>query len=159
MKHLIFMGASQEEAKDASQSALIDLLQKWRRVDSPRQWCRVAAANYYLRSDIRVNKGLKLARQDFYERRGMDPYLLASPHEEWEFVLSFVERHLSGVQRQVMAWHIDGYEPQAIAKELKMPPATVRSNLRHARKKLALALERDYPELAKSMGDAKGNQR
>jgi RNA polymerase sigma-70 factor (ECF subfamily) len=58
-----------------------------------------------------------------------------------------------------MAWNIDGFEPQEIARQLGMSPATVRSNLRHARKKLATALGKEYPELARSTGDAEGKQK
>ncbi|MCW1100092.1 sigma-70 family RNA polymerase sigma factor [Streptomyces sp. RS2] len=157
-RHVIFLGAAPEEAKDAAQSALIDLLANWNRVQAPRPWCRKAAANHFLRSDIKVNKSLRLARDDYSARRGMDPYSLSSPLEEWEFVLDFVENHLEGAQRQVMAWHIDGFEPKAIAEQLKMNPATVRSNLRHARKRLASALAKEHPELARSMGDAEGTR-
>ncbi|MFJ9121276.1 RNA polymerase sigma factor [Streptomyces sp. NPDC102394] len=159
IRHVILLGGTPEEAKDAAQAALIDLLQNWHTVQAPRPWCRKAAAHHFLRSDIKENKAERLARADFLARRGSDPYSLCSPHEEWEFVLDFVENHLSGAQRQVMAWSIDGFGPQEIAKQLGVPPATVRSNLRHARKKLASALGRDYPELAKSMGDVEGKQK
>ncbi|MEU1320769.1 RNA polymerase sigma factor [Streptomyces tibetensis] len=153
---MIFLGATREEAKDAAQSALIDLLSNWTAVRAPRPWCRKAAANHFLRSDIRTNRGWQLARDEYSARRGADPYSFSSPLEEWGFVLDFVENHLVGSQRQVMAWHIDGFEPKAIAEQLNMDPATVRSNLRHARKKLALALAMEHPELARSTGDAEG---
>ncbi|MFE1797691.1 RNA polymerase sigma factor [Streptomyces sp. NPDC059517] len=159
-RHVILLGATPEEAKDAAQSALIDLLQNWSTVQAPRPWSRKAAAHHFLRSDIRENKADRLARADFIARRGSDnSYSLCSPLEEWEFIVNFVENHLVGVQRQVMAWSIDGFEPQDIAKQLGMAPATVRSNLRHARKKLATALGKEHPELAGSMGDAEGKQK
>ncbi|MGW4759409.1 RNA polymerase sigma factor [Streptomyces chartreusis] len=159
MRHVIFLGGTPEEAKDAAQSALIDLLQNWSTVRAPRAWCRKAAAHHFLRSDIRDNKIDQLMRTDFVARRASEPYLLCSPLEEWEFVTKFVENNLTGVQRQVIAWAIDGYEPQAIAEQLNMSPATVRSNLRHARKKLASALGKEHPELARSMGDAEGKRK
>jgi DNA-directed RNA polymerase specialized sigma24 family protein len=159
-RHVIFLGGTPEEAKDAAQSALIDLLQNWYTVQAPRPWCRKAAAHHFLRSDIRENRADRSARTDFIARRGSDDsYALRSPLEEWEFIVNFVEHHLVGVQRQVMAWSIDGFGPQDIAKQLGMPPATVRSNLRHARKKLATALGKEHPELAGSTGDAEGKQK
>lgn len=39
-------------------------------------------------------------------------------------------------QRLVMAWHLDGFDASEISDQLNMPPATVRSNLRHARNRL-----------------------
>ncbi|MFI1376018.1 RNA polymerase sigma factor [Streptomyces longwoodensis] len=156
-RHVIVLGATPEEAKDAAQSALIDLLQNWYTVQAPRPWCRKAAAHHFLRSDIKENRVDRSARTDFIARRGSDDsYSLGSTLEEWEFIVNFVENHLSGIQRQVMAWTIDGFEPQEIAKQLGKTPVTVRSNLRHARKKLATALGKEYPELARSMGDAEG---
>ncbi|MFF7647071.1 sigma factor-like helix-turn-helix DNA-binding protein [Streptomyces canus] len=156
-RHVILLGGTPEEAKDAAQSALIDLLQNWYTVQARRPWCRKAAAHHFLRSDIRESKVDRSARTDFIARRGSDDsYSLCSTHEEWEFVVDFVENNLSGMQRQVMAWTIDGFEPQEIAKQLGKTPATVRSNLRHARKKLAAALGKEYPELARSTGDAEG---
>ncbi|MET7745956.1 sigma factor-like helix-turn-helix DNA-binding protein [Streptomyces sp. NPDC005385] len=158
-RHVIFLGASTEDAKDAAQSALIDLLQHWETVDAPRAWVRIAAARYFMRSDAKVNRSTVAARRDFRETREAGTYSLSSPLEEFEFILGFVHKHLVGIQGQVMAWHIDGYEPSEIAEKLNMPPATVRSNLRHARKKLASALRTEYPELAKSMGEAEGKRK
>ncbi|MEU6301689.1 RNA polymerase sigma factor [Streptomyces chartreusis] len=148
-RHVLFLGASIEEAKDAAQSALLDLLQNWNSVRAPRAWCRTAAAHHYLRSEVRGNRGLELSKQEFIARRGEDAHSLASPLEEWEFVIDFVQKHLTGAQRIIMAWHLDGYEPQEIAQVLNKDKATVRSNLRHARIKLASALENEYPELTK----------
>ncbi|MVO88514.1 hypothetical protein GPA10_28070 [Streptomyces sp. p1417] len=157
-RHVIFLGATVEEAKDAAQSSLVDLLMNWRTVRSPRAWCRKAAAHHFMRNDIRINRSLASARRSLTSDEA-EAYSLSSPLEDWEFVITFVETHLTGVQRQVIAWHIDGFEPQEIAVQLRMTPATVRSNLRHARKKLASVLVTDHPELAKSMGDAEGKRK
>jgi DNA-directed RNA polymerase specialized sigma24 family protein len=150
MRHVVLLGASREEAADAVQDALTDLLQHWRDVEHPKAWCRTAAIHYYLRSDARLNIGVRKAQLDLQQRRSEDSHPLGSQYEEWDFVIAFVERHLKGAQRLVMALHIDGYEPQAIARELNKDPQTVRSHLRHARNKLAAALEREHPELALS---------
>ncbi|PBC92476.1 RNA polymerase sigma-70 factor (ECF subfamily) [Streptomyces sp. Ag82_O1-15] len=150
MRHVIFLGASSEEAADAVQDALTDVLQHWRNVERPKAWCRIAAIHYYLRSDARLNDGVRKAQQDFRQRRSDDARSLGSEYEEWDFVIDFVDRHLKGAQRLVMALHIDGYEPQEIARELNKDPQTVRSHLRHARNKLAAALESEHPELALS---------
>ncbi|WP_159029202.1 RNA polymerase sigma factor [Streptomyces viridochromogenes] len=148
-RHVLSLGASIEEAKDAAQATLLDLLKNWHSVRAPRAWCRKAAANHYLRSEMRANRGLELSRQEFIARRGEDAHNLASSLEEWEFVIDFVQKHLTGAQRIIMAWHLDGYTPREIAQVLNKDMATVRSNLRHARIKLASALKNEYPELTK----------
>lgn len=43
---------------------------------------------------------------------------------------------LPDTQRTVLAWSLDGFTPADVAAALRMPPATVRSNLRHARDRL-----------------------
>jgi len=156
MRHVVLWGASKEEAADAVQEALTDLLQYWRTVTHRKAWCQKASLRHYLRSDARLNNGVRKAQQDFQQRRSADPHTLGSHYEEWDFVIAFVNRHLNGAQRLVMALHIDGYEPQAIARELNKDPQTVRSHLRHARNKLAAALEKEHPELALS---SRGTQR
>ncbi len=150
MRNVILLGASSEEAADAVQDVLTELLLRWRTVRHPKAWCRTAAMHRYLRSDARHNDGVRKAQQDFQQRSAEDHHVLDSQYEEWDFVIDFVSRHLSGAQRLVMAWHIDGYEPHAIARELNKDPQTVRSHLRHARNKLAAALEKEHPELALS---------
>jgi DNA-binding CsgD family transcriptional regulator len=59
------------------------------------------------------------------------------------FEVRFVLRLLAGLpprQREVMAWTIDGYDPEEIAQLTGKNPATVRSHLRHARTSLKAAL-------------------
>jgi hypothetical protein len=54
-------------------------------------------------------------------------------------VLKAIKR-LPPAQRRVMAWYFDGYAPAEIAGILGEDAPTVRSNLRHARRRLAEAL-------------------
>ena len=60
--------------------------------------------------------------------------------EETQYVLD-VLRALPRAQREVMAWTVDGYEPAEIAELIGKNPATVRTNLRHARKALLRLLQ------------------
>ena len=46
---------------------------------------------------------------------------------------------------EVMAWTLDGYAPQEIAKLLDISPNTVSANLRHARRRLATLLPAQRP--------------
>jgi len=57
-------------------------------------------------------------------------------------------------QREIMAWTIDGYQPSEIAELTGRTAATVRSHLRHARRKLARAIaQRNYEPTRKEDGD------
>jgi DNA-directed RNA polymerase specialized sigma24 family protein len=58
-------------------------------------------------------------------------------------------------QRLVMAWHLDGFDTKEISDQLNMPPATVRSHLRHARGRLKVA----YQTRSAGPPDASGERR
>ncbi|UOZ05681.1 RNA polymerase sigma factor [Amycolatopsis sp. WQ 127309] len=55
--------------------------------------------------------------------------------EEQPLVVELL-RQLPDVQRVVMAWSLDGFDPAAIAAMTGSTPTTVRSNLRHARERM-----------------------
>jgi RNA polymerase sigma factor (sigma-70 family) len=130
------IGFGREEAEDAASEAMTCAYQHWSRIDrSPRGWVRTAA------SRIACNQA----------RRGRDDVLRAvagewvpSTHDDVD-VAEAIEGHnlllrllqqLPRQQRLVMAWHLDGFDTSEISAQLNMPPATVRSNLRHARNQL-----------------------
>lgn len=48
-------------------------------------------------------------------------------------------------QREVMAWHLDGYKPEQIARELGLTADNVRKALQRARKRLKKLLA-EQPE-------------
>ncbi|GAA4959462.1 RNA polymerase sigma factor [Actinoplanes utahensis] len=133
---LLWMGAGLADAADLTQETMIDAFRSWPDIGHPGAWVRRVASR-------------KFFRRTSDAERPTDPDLLnplLPPHHdaaEWE------QRHdvlrllalLPWRQRQVMAWSFDGYQPQEIAAELDISPETVRSNLKLARRALALQVE------------------
>lgn len=123
MKH----GASPQEAADAAQEAFAQAYTSWDRIHHPSRWLRKVATRLYFRhrfcedlpgdlpdSQVLVNFELSTEERLVYEAL-------------YELPLR---------QRQVMAWHYDGYSAQEIAEELGIGEAAVRQNLCRARAKL-----------------------
>jgi RNA polymerase sigma factor (sigma-70 family) len=131
------MRATWEEAKDAAQDALVEALVRWDELTNPRVWVRVTAERKFLRQRLRLRQGIELARQPGW---GVSTrYTPSAIHEETEMVLEEIGQ-LPPAQRRVMAWSFDGYTPTEIAAIIGEDVATVRSNLRHARRRLAESL-------------------
>lgn len=132
------LGATWEEAEDAVSEVLIDLLPRWHEIRSPRAYCRLAAERTYVNSEVRLRKAPDAAVRGFW---GPAPQGAADAYEglEHDDALRHL-RLLDQEQRRVMAFLYDGYSPDEIAKLLDKKAATVRSNIRHARKRLKKAI-------------------
>lgn len=128
------MGATWEEAKDIAQDTMLAAFIHWKEITNPRAWVRVAAVRKFLRQQERSRQGTELAYRS--EWGVSSCYTPPATYEETEIVLDAIGK-LPSAQRQVMAWSIDGYTPAEIAGILGENVATVRSNLRHARRQLA----------------------
>lgn len=131
---LMVSGFKQEEAKDAAGEAMTGACRNWSTITSPRKWVRTAAYRIAYKTD-------KRRKEEF--RRAVENGLLGSVYydidieEKWEQerIMQLLNK-LPSAQRQVMAWHIDGFNTKEISIQLGMSEATVRSNLRHAREKM-----------------------
>ncbi|WP_329294878.1 sigma-70 family RNA polymerase sigma factor [Streptomyces pseudovenezuelae] len=129
---LRWIGASQEEAEDSAQTAMLKALVKWTEIEHPRAWVRTAAERHFLRSAVRdLDAPTRAIRGGW----GVSEELACpeSPSRyEQQSVLALLGK-LGYKQRQVMAYYIDGFCPTEIAAIIGDNPATVRSNLRSAR--------------------------
>lgn len=129
------IGFEREQAKDAAAEAMTCAYQSWCRIDrSPRGWVRKAAYR------IACNQ-IRRAREE--PLRAVAGGWAISTHYDVEaetaedhHQLLQLLRQLPSQQRLVMAWHLDGFDTREISDQLDMAPATVRSNLRHARDRL-----------------------
>ncbi|MET9458233.1 sigma-70 family RNA polymerase sigma factor [Streptomyces canus] len=137
---LRWIGASQEEAEDSAQTAMLKALEKWTEIEHPRAWVRTAAERYFLRSAVRdLDAPTRAIRGGW----GVSEELACpeSPsRDEEQSVLALLGK-LGYKQRQVMAYYIDGFCPNEIANLIGDNPATVRSNLRSARVNLDRILQ------------------
>jgi RNA polymerase sigma factor (sigma-70 family) len=140
VKHLVTLGFSDEEAKDAASEAMIEAYRRWDVINCPGAWVRVVARRVASRSAARYRDGLRRAaalETSAGVFRESDEQALFK--EDQRVVLALLAG-LPARQRVVMAWYIDGYESSEIAQFLRLQPATVRSHLRHARRRLAAAV-------------------
>jgi RNA polymerase sigma-70 factor (ECF subfamily) len=131
---LSFSGASLEEAQDATQEAMVDLLHNWDRVHRPKAWVRTAALHRYVRSSRR-DRHLpgKVAAGGWGLHEVEDPADDKVVQAEW--VVDLVRR-LPTKQRQVLALLFDGLTSHEIADVLGDSPQTTRKNLQLARDRL-----------------------
>jgi len=132
---LLTMAFSEVVAEDATQEALCLAYKYWDTIDYPDAWVRTTARRLAIRETQRTRTLVSL--QDDWLPDAEDSAFAHWPSIKPDHypVLEAV-RSLPDHQRFVMAYTIRGFEPQEIADELGMNPATVRSHLRHARTKL-----------------------
>jgi RNA polymerase sigma factor (sigma-70 family) len=129
---LMVFGVPHRLAPDVAQEAMLEAYRKWDHIDHPGAWIRTVASRTWWR--WREQKRPEVLVEDAGE------WTRSSADESEKIVnryvfLTLLER-LPPEQRQVMAWTYDGFQPNEIAAELGKDPATVRSSLREARKKL-----------------------
>jgi RNA polymerase sigma-70 factor (ECF subfamily) len=131
VRHVMFHGATAEEAWDAAQTAFAEAYRVWATIRSPRAWLRTVAVRAYLRSAVpETPTDSPPDRPD-----PSSAALRVELGEQERFVLAALAG-LPGKQRQVMAWSMDGFSPGEIAQVLDEEPAAVRQNLRRARQNL-----------------------
>jgi RNA polymerase sigma-70 factor (ECF subfamily) len=128
-------GFNREQARDAAQEAMTRAYLEWSQLKQPRAWVRVVAHRVAMAEVVRSKDGLRRAVSG-----GWAPSIHYDPDtailgEEHEHLLRDLST-LSEQRRLVMTWHLDGFDHIEIAEQLECPPATVRSNLRHARNAL-----------------------
>ena len=129
---LIAMGASQADAEDATQEAMILAWNQWDSIREPAAWVRTVAIRSYLKM---VRSGAQVVSLDDSVPGPVEADDLGSFEEEQRQVLRLLRALPSG-QRTVAALYYDGLNCEEIAVALGKSPATVRSNLRYARQSL-----------------------
>jgi RNA polymerase sigma-70 factor (ECF subfamily) len=126
------LGASAEEAADAAQAAFAAAFPVWDTIRHPQAWLRRVAQRAHYRRAVSREVPVEAAP----ERPG--PLTAAGEVElrdEAQAVLAALAA-LPPRQRQIMAWHVDGFSPAEIARELGTGQAAVRQSLAKARKNL-----------------------
>lgn len=134
-------GADVYAAADAAHDAFTEIYPQWNTIENPRAWLRLVACRIYYRRRLR-----EIPMDEVPDR----PVIYEDPAEVreqgrrvFEALAALPER-----QRQVMAWHLDGYGNTEIARHLGITDAAVRQNLCRGRQALKqwLALEKEDPE-------------
>jgi RNA polymerase sigma factor (sigma-70 family) len=142
VRDVIFAGARYHEAEDAVSEAMVELLRRWDTIENPLAYARRAAINHVLRTRQRGMSriaGRLVERGDVPPEGDLDPGLLVWEQREW---VTLLLKSLPDAQRQVLAFVVDEFRPQEIARLLGKTEASVRQNLCAARKQLAERLGR-----------------
>ncbi|WUI00925.1 sigma-70 family RNA polymerase sigma factor [Spirillospora sp. NBC_00431] len=136
-------GATVQEAEDAMQAALTDLVRRVRAgqtIHSPRAYTRRAVLNYFINAAERDRKH----RRRLIDAGYSHPEELDDPGltvwEDKQFVTELLAE-LPPTQRQVLEHVMDGLTTSEISDLLGKKPATIRQNLKLARDRLRPALE------------------
>ncbi|SFB41937.1 RNA polymerase sigma-70 factor, ECF subfamily [Amycolatopsis marina] len=141
-------GFSAVMAEDAAAEAMAKVMEAWDDVEHAGAWVRTIARRYACQQLKRLEAGLERARSSEWagsagnghrdQHDGPESSVLRD-----EQILSLLSR-LPRRQREVMALVFEERDNEEIADDLRISEATVRSNLRHARKRLKRIYEREY---------------
>ncbi|WP_370965001.1 RNA polymerase sigma factor [Amycolatopsis sp. cg9] len=128
-------GFDREIARDAAAETMTELLRQWSEVTAPKAWVRTVGSRIASRL---VMEGPRSVQAAIVGCRSTTDRADDQPHAvvEEQDVVAELLRQLPDVQRVVMAWRLDGFDPAEIAAITESSPTTVRSNLRHARERM-----------------------
>jgi RNA polymerase sigma factor (sigma-70 family) len=136
----LYMGATREEAEDAIESTMIDMLDRWEKIRNPQAYARKAVTRELIAQRKQSRRFIPLPDEggEHLGGRDHDP-----PQEEkltvWEDI-QWVRGLLNSLprrQQEVMALIVDEFRPAEIATLLGRDPAAVRQNLLAARRRLS----------------------
>lgn len=137
---LIAMGGSRTEAEDAVQEAMILAWQQWESIREPAAWVRTTAARAFWRQAHKERHRVVPLEEADGQWIGQDLEIFG---DEQRRVLRLLRALPSG-QRTVAALSYDGLSCEEIAELTGKHAATIRSQLRHARKTLKEVMALDH---------------
>ncbi|MFJ6394049.1 RNA polymerase sigma factor [Streptomyces sp. NPDC091972] len=137
---MVRRGYSLEDAKDSATDAMISLLQNWEKVSHKVAWVTLTANRLALRSAMRQSKVSDLYRRaDSGENVALSADQILLPAD----LLKQIREILPPKQREIFYFSMEGYSSKEISELTGSSPATVRSQLRHAREKIIKELDLD----------------
>jgi RNA polymerase sigma-70 factor (ECF subfamily) len=138
VRFVMFLGADPDTAEDIVQAAFTRAFPAWHTIRFPQAWLRKVAQSEYFghcRAAAR-HTSLDAAPGRADRPAGASAALALEQQAETREVLAAVIADLPPKQRQVMAWHWDGFSDAEIAGELGDSEAAVRKNRSRAMKNL-----------------------
>jgi DNA-directed RNA polymerase specialized sigma24 family protein len=129
---IVAAGGRLHDAQEALDGAMLEALEKWDTVRSPRGFVRIAAIHRLIKEKKRIHKELNPLDEDSV-KPGHIPEQEAWEQEQW---VKELLRSLTPAQRKVLAYIFDGFRAAEIALLLGSNPAAVRRNLCDARGRL-----------------------
>ncbi|MFC6064362.1 RNA polymerase sigma factor [Streptomyces ochraceiscleroticus] len=139
IRHLMRQGARPHEAAEAAQAAFTEAYAQWDTIRHPAAWLRQVALRLFLRQPAHREE-LTGAPPD--RPGGICPLGAVELKEEENRVYAALAA-LPPLQRQVLAWHLDGFGLAEIAAALGKTPEAVRQNLSRGRARLKEMLLRE----------------
>lgn len=128
VRFVMRIGATVAEATEAAQTAMVEAWRQWHLITNPRAWVRTVAKRAYYRS-VPVREVVTDALPEL-STVAADARLEIS--EETRTVLGWLAV-LPVKQRLVLAWSLDGFTDEEIARELGSTRTAVRKNRQRAR--------------------------
>lgn len=139
----LLVGASWEEAEDAVDQSMIEVLNRWPDLHKPLAWaCKAVVSNFY-KQRVRDEKRTEREIKDFGPRRECEEDANLAELEQWQWVEQVLEE-LPPAQQEVMACVVAGLDTPEICQLLGKNPANVRKHLELARKRLKAYLGLKY---------------
>lgn len=131
---LIWLGVPPADAADVTQETMIKAHRCWDEIEAPEAWVRRVASRQWAAHVARIRESpvdpLPEHNSLLPEPTSID--LVDQRHDILRLLGKLPPR-----QRQVLAWHLDGYSGPEIAEELMTTPEAVRTNLKKARQAVA----------------------
>ena len=144
--HLVIMGLPWESARDSAQEAMMLAYQNWGELLDEEAWVRKVALRHarrtYGRDLMRLRKEGEVASRSLPGNAEVLPEDQADARNRGKAVIAAIQS-LPPAQRIAMAFLVDGYSPTEIAQITGQNVATVRSNIRHARRHLKYLFRHD----------------
>ncbi len=122
-------GADAYAAADAAHDAFTEVYPQWEAIEHPRAWLRLVACRIYYRRRLR-----EIPVEEVPDRPVIYEDLVEIGEQARRVYCALAA--LPERQRQVMAWHLDGYANSEIARHLSISDAAVRQNLCRGRQAL-----------------------
>ncbi|AUA16504.1 RNA polymerase sigma factor SigX [Streptomyces malaysiensis subsp. malaysiensis] len=142
IRHVMRYGATPYEAADAAQGAYIEAFRVWHLITCPEAWLRKVAFRQYLRQAPRPQEELT---DEVPDRPAFSCPLDKVVLKDEETHVYEALAQLPMRQRQVIAWHLDGFSTNEIADALDIRPPAVRQNLARTQLKELLGLTPGTP--------------
>lgn len=140
LRDIIFVSGNPHEAEDALCAAMLEVLDRWDRIDNPRGYTRRAAISNVIKNKQRGLsriQGRLIEQGQLPAAHGLDSGLSAWEEQEW---VTQLLKSLPRAEQEVIAYMIDQFTRREIAQLLGKTEAAVRQNLRAARKRLTAFL-------------------
>jgi RNA polymerase sigma factor (sigma-70 family) len=136
----MYIGANEEQAKDAVAGASVDLVGRWDRVDEPLAWMRTAVVSHFLREKTGGQEGLRnrlVERRAGTAERFDDPQFTVWKDAQW---VRQMLRSLAPKQAHAIVFLMKEFAYAEIAELLGGTRGAVTQRLAAAGKRLEKAL-------------------